>query len=285
VSIALTAGGLAVVNPCAFPLLPAFLAFYLGADEERLPAAPTRALQGVVVGALVATGFLGVFALLGVPLTLGLSAIADAVPWLGLATGGALACTGLVVLTGAAVHLPARMQLRVQPRRRRTAGAMVLFGVGYGAASLGCTLPVFLALLGASLGAAKLTIFLAYAVGMGVVLTALAVAVAFAREGLARVLRRLLPHVGRLSGLLLVASGGYLVYYWARIRFGDQLTLADDPVVGFVSRYSGQLEGFARRHGDPFIAVAAAAVVLAVLISLRRRHRPSASAREEPAAR
>jgi cytochrome c biogenesis protein CcdA len=273
------------VNPCAFPLLPAFLSFYLGADEERLPATPTRALQGVIVGALVATGFLGVFALVGVPLTLGLSAIADAVPWLGLATGGVLACTGLVALAGVAVHLPANVQLRIRPRRRRTAGAMVLFGVGYGAASLGCTLPVFLALLGASLGPAKLTIFFAYAVGMSVVLTALAVAVAFARVGMTRFVRRLLPHVGRLSGLLLVVSGGYLVYYWARIRFGDQLTLADDPIVGLVSRYSGQLEVFARRHGAPFIAVAAAAVVLALLISLRQRVRPSTSASEEPAPR
>lgn len=283
VSIALTAGGLAVVNPCAFPLLPAFLSFYLGAGEERLPAAPTRALQGVIVGALVATGFLAVFALLGVPLTFGLSAIADAVPWLGLTTGGALACTGLAALAGAAVHLPAGVRLRVRPRRRRTAGAMVMFGVGYGAASLGCTLPVFLALLGASLGPAKLTIFLAYAVGMGVVLMALAVAAAFARRGMVRLVGGLLPHVGRLSGLLLVVSGGYLVYYWARIRFGNQLTLADDPVVGLVSRYSGQLEGFARRHGTPFIAVSAAAVALALLISLRQRL--STSANEEPAAR
>ena len=67
-SIALTAGGLAVVNPCAFPLLPAFLSFYLGADEQRLPAARTRALQGLLVGALVAAGFLAVFAVVGLPL-------------------------------------------------------------------------------------------------------------------------------------------------------------------------------------------------------------------------
>ena len=42
ISIALVAGGLAVINPCGFPLLPAFLSFYLGADEWRLPSAPTR---------------------------------------------------------------------------------------------------------------------------------------------------------------------------------------------------------------------------------------------------
>ena len=278
-SIALTAGGLAVVNPCAFPLLPAFLSFYLGADEQRLPAAPTRALQGLLVGALVASGFLAVFAVVGLPLSLGLSTIANAVPWLGLATGAALACAGLLALAGVSIHLPSSVQPRPHGLRSRTAGAMFLFGVGYGAASLGCTLPIFLALVGASLGAAKLTIFAAYAAGMTLVLMALAVTVAFARQGLARFLRRLLPHISRLAALLLLASGCYLVYYWYRLRFGNQLTLADDPVVGFAGRYSGQLETFARQHGTPFIAAAAAAVALALILGLRHHWRPPARAR------
>ncbi|MGH3001361.1 MAG: cytochrome c biogenesis CcdA family protein [Gaiellaceae bacterium] len=276
-TIALTAGGLAVVNPCAFPLLPAFLSFYLGADEKRLPAASTRALQGLLVGALVATGFLAVFAVVGLPLSLGLSAIADAVPWLGLATGAALACAGLLALAGVSVRLPASIQLRPRARRSSsTAAAMFLFGVGYGAASLGCTLPIFLALVGASLGPAKLTIFAAYAAGMTLVLMALAVSIAFTRQGIARFLRRLLPHISRLAGLLLLASGVYLVYYWYRLRFGNQLTLADDPVVGFASRYSGQLESFAHQHGTPVIAAAAAAVALALILALRQHRRPPA---------
>jgi len=274
-SIALTAGGLAVVNPCAFPLLPAFLSFYLGTDEERLPAASTRALQGLLVGALVSAGFLTVFAAVGLPLSLGLSAIADAVPWLGLATGTVLACAGALAIIGVSVRLPLVVRLRPRARRTRSAGAMFVFGVGYGAASLGCTLPIFLALVGASLGAAKLAIFTAYAAGMMLVLMALAVAIAFTRQGIARFLRRLLPHVGRLAGLLLLVAGGYLVYYWYRLRFGNQLTLADDPVVGFASRYSGQLESFARQHGTPFIATAAGAVVLAVALGLRQHLRPT----------
>ena len=128
-SIALTAGGLAVVNPCAFPLLPAFLSFYLGVDEQRLPAAPTRALQGLLVGALVATGFLTVFAVVGLPLSFGLSTIANAVPWLGLATGAALAGTGMLALGGVSVHLPSRVRQRPRAQRGRSLGAMFLFGV------------------------------------------------------------------------------------------------------------------------------------------------------------
>src|SRR5262249_19792769 len=81
ISIALVAGGLAVINPCGFPLLPAFLSYYLGAEEQRLPRASTRALQGLLVGALVALGFLGFFALVGLPVSYGVGAIARAVPW------------------------------------------------------------------------------------------------------------------------------------------------------------------------------------------------------------
>src|SRR5262249_16945288 len=78
----------------------------------------------------------------------GVGAIARAVPWAGLATGAALALAGLLTLLGRQLRLPT--YLRVQPRREQRLGAMLLFGVGYGAASLGCTLPLFLTLLGAS---------------------------------------------------------------------------------------------------------------------------------------
>jgi len=96
VSVALAAGGLAVINPCGFPLLPAFLSFYLGADEHELPRAPTRILQGLLVGALVSIGFLGLFALASLPVSFGVALVARAIPWAGLATGALLALAGLL---------------------------------------------------------------------------------------------------------------------------------------------------------------------------------------------
>src|SRR5207245_5702822 len=125
-------------------------------------------------------------------------AIARAVPWAGLATGALLAIVGLVTLFGIHVRLPVHPRLRV--RRERRLGAMLMFGVGYGAASLGCTLPLFLTLVGASLGGAKVTVFAAYGAGMAVVLMALSVLVALLREGGARVFRPVLPYMSRIAG-------------------------------------------------------------------------------------
>ena len=66
--------------------------------------------------------------------------------------------------------------------------------------------------------------------------------------------------MGRIAGVLLLASGGYLFYYWARLRFGDTATVADDPIVSFGVRFSGQVRGFADGRGSTLVAIAGAIV-------------------------
>ncbi len=283
-SIAFVGGGLATLNPCGFPLLPAFLSFYVGADEARLPSAATRAAQGLAAGLLLTAGFLGVFAVVGLPVSLGLGAIAPAIPWLGLGIGVMLVLAGLGFVAGVRIAAPFHVGIRV-PGARRWA-ATLTFGAAYGVASLGCTLPIFLALFGASLASTgpggTLAVFAAYGLGMAVVLTALAVGAALLRGGLARGLGSLLPYAGRIAGTLLVVSGGYLVYYWARIRFGAAATLADDPIVGVVVRYSARLQSYAAGQGRLFFAAAGVVVTVAsvatVTRSIRSRRRSSSTA-------
>jgi cytochrome c-type biogenesis protein len=155
---------------------------------------------------------------------------------------------------------------------------MLLFGVGYGAASLGCTLPLFLTLIAASSGADKLTVFTAYAAGTAVVLMALSVLVALAREGVTRAVRPILPYMSRIAGLLLVIAGGYLVYYWARLHFGNTATVADDPIVSFAIRFSGHIRTFADGRGSALVAAAGAVVLIAILTALLRWRRQTTSA-------
>jgi cytochrome c-type biogenesis protein len=266
VSLALVAGALATLNPCGFPLLPAFLSFYVGAREERLPAR-SRVLQGLVTGLVVTAGFLGVFVAVGLPVAYGAGQVADALPWAGIVLGGLLVGVGILTLAGRAPRLPLRWNVRPGSSRSPT----LLFGVGYGVASLGCTLPVFLAVVGsAASGASTALVFAAYGAGMAVVVTALALAAAFLREGLARGLRRVLPYMSRIAGALLVAAGGYLAYYWYRVGFGPAADLADDPVVLFVTRFTARVSSSADGRGWLVLAVAGLVVAVGLAALVRR---------------
>lgn len=287
ISIALVAGALATLNPCGFALLPALLSYYVGAEEESGPGRPTRIVQGLVVGLLVTAGFLGVFVVVGLPIMYGATLIAEAMPWAGLAVGVTLAGVGLVALAGRHVSLPIRNPLPTGDDRR--ANAMVLFGVGYGTASLGCTLPAFLALVGAGLGAggitASLAVFAAYGAGMAVVLMALSVGAALLRRGLARGLKRLAPHMPRIAGGLLLVAGVYLTYYWSRLLFGPSATLASDPVVGSVTRVTARIEALAADRGLPLVLVAGLVVAVAAGAAWWQSRRRGLPARVDRASR
>lgn len=263
IALALVAGGLATVNPCGFALLPALLSFYVGAEEESLPRAPTRALQGLIVGLLVTAGFLSVFAAIGIPITYGATQITKAIPWAGIAIGAVMAVTGVIVFSGK--HLSLSVRTAIAPRRERRARTMFLFGMAYAVASLGCTLPIFLALIGASLAttgaAAGLVVFGSYGLGMAIVLMALSVGAAFVRGGLARTLKRVVPYMNRVAGALLVVAGAYLTYYWARLQFFSVQAFSEDPLVGVFEGFTAWVQRTAASGGGRELIMAAGLIV------------------------
>lgn len=273
-TLAAVTGGLSVLNPCGFPLLPSFLSFYASTDEQRLPTATTRIGQGLHVGVLVTTGFLGVFSIIGLPITLGANAVAQAIPFVGLSIGLVLVAIGVAATTGRTIRLNTATRRSGGPGRSSL--TIMSFGAGYGLASLGCTLPLFLTLVATSLSAngtiSSIITFAAYGAGMGIVVMALALAAAFARQGLARALRRVLPWLSRAAGLLLIASGTYLTYYWWRLRYGKTSTLSSDPVVGRVTRYTAQMQKWATHQGNVLVVIAALIVTSCIAAVLLQRH-------------
>lgn len=267
-AIALIAGGLSTVNPCGFALLPAFLTFYVGADEEHLPSASSRSVQGLKVGAVVTGGFITVFAIIGLPLALGASALTRSIPWFGISVGIILTVVGAAMLAGKKVSVSFANPVRVERDRRLK--TMFTFGIGYGIASLGCTLPVFLAVIGASSASSgvsgSLIVFAGYGTGMALVMMVLSLAASMVRAGIANHIKRAIPYMSRVAGLLILVTGAYLTYYWARIKFGSIATLADDPLVGLVERFSASVQRTAADTGSWIILIAAMAVTFTILM-------------------
>jgi cytochrome c biogenesis protein CcdA len=100
----------------------------------------------------------------------------------------------------------------------RGLGNVFLFGVAYAVGSLSCTLPIFLVVVGSSLGSEgwlfSLGQFLGYALGMGTIIFVVTIGAALFRRAMARWLRLVTPYIHRLSTMFLIGAGVYLIYYW-----------------------------------------------------------------------
>jgi cytochrome c-type biogenesis protein len=215
-------GMVAAVNPCGFAMLPAYLSLYLGAHEEdfgkRLPT--TRLLQALLVGVAVSLGFILLFGLAGLVISAGGSALLGVMPSLGIVIGGVLVLVGLWMLAGRALHANAfeRFAGRLGDPRNVSVPGFFLFGLAYGAASLSCALPAFLAVVGSSLASGGVLAgagrFFGFALGMAAVLLTLTLAFAFFKQGLIKRLRKAVPYVQLASAVLLVLAGAYVTFYW-----------------------------------------------------------------------
>ena len=241
---------------------------------------PDAVARAFTVGLATTIGFVFVFGTIGTAISLGARELIHWLPWAGLVVGVALAAIGLAVLAGkhVAVRLP---NVRTRVGQPSLSGDL-LFGVGYGTASLSCTLPVFLAATGTAVtggvGASALS-YVAYALGMGTILTALAIAAALSRRGLALALRRVLPYVQRASGLLLLLAGAYVVYYWAFFLLPDSETRTGRGVIERGEHTSSRLATWLSSDtGKTTATVAFAALVALALWAAWHAHQRDSAA-------
>lgn len=222
VGFAFAAGMVAAINPCGFAMLPAYLSLYLGAGEQDFAkrSSLARSLRALLVGATVSSGFILLFGAAGLVISAGGNALLAAMPALGIAIGGVLVLIGVWMFAGRTLYagIFERLASRMGDPGTVSMKGFFLFGLAYGAASLSCTLPVFLAVIGSSLAAGGLLAgagqFVSFSVGMAAVLMALTLALAFFKGGLLKWLRAAVPYVRLASAALLVVAGAYVIFYW-----------------------------------------------------------------------
>jgi len=213
IALALGSGMLATINPCAFVMLPSLVSFYLGADKAGYGSRPivVRLRDGIAFGLATTAGFVAVFSALGLVISVGAAGVAQYLPWGTVLIGAGLIGLGLWLFAGR--HVLLRVPAWQAPLRSRSLRAMTLYGVAYAVASLSCTLPIFLVVVGTSLvaGPGRFLVFLAYGLGMGIVLTTVALSAVLFQSALSRYLRSLIPYVQQIGALLLIAAGIYMV--------------------------------------------------------------------------
>ncbi|MFN0090016.1 MAG: cytochrome c biogenesis CcdA family protein [Acidimicrobiales bacterium] len=273
VGFALAAGTVAAFNPCGFAMLPAYLSFFIsGGSTDGHQQRGNPIARALLITAAMTVGFVAVFGLAGLAIEGASVAVGDWTPWITLAIGIIMMPLGIAMVAGKAVkvNLP-RLQ---RGGKDGSLSSMGLFGASYATVSLSCTLPVFLTAVSGSFRNGNIlggmATYLAYAVGMGLVIGVLTVALALAQDSAVRKLRAVLPHLNRIAGGLLVIAGAYVAWYgYFEIRTlrGDRI--AAGPVT-WVTDWSAQLS--TRLDAIGTTAVAATLAILTGIGLLARRH-------------
>ncbi|MEM9467169.1 MAG: cytochrome c biogenesis CcdA family protein [Actinomycetota bacterium] len=221
-------GMLAAFNPCGFAMLPTYIGYFIGTGEAEQPTRVRAISRGIWVGAMLTLGFVAVFGAIGILISLFLTQ-GDVVEYVGYVT---VILGVLLIPMGIAMFMGRQIMVSIPKLNKgtdsRESSSMFLFGVSYAVVSLSCTIGLFISAVsnsfttdGFSNGVGS---FLAYSLGMGAIILLLTVSLARAKNNVAVNMRRILPYMGKISGVVLVIAGIYLIDYgvWElRIQNGN----------------------------------------------------------------
>jgi cytochrome c-type biogenesis protein len=213
----LLAGTAALLAPCAFPLFPAYVTLYLTLHDQAASARPVR--RSLWYGLVCGLGAIVFFLLVGV----GLSALGGALsrylirakPFIALILVGA----GVAILAHVTLPFPKwpRMGKRLMAQRRPLR-SLFLYGFGYGLASTGCTLPIYVGLvvfpLSSGAFARAFIAFASFAAAMGGLMMLLTLFIGLSKRTLIQQLIASTALIQHVSGVILILIGLYVGYYF-----------------------------------------------------------------------
>lgn len=264
-------GLVAAVNPCAFVLLPTYLAFFLGSEAVRPGDQRSTVRRALLVSASVSAGFMAVFVSIGLLSEYVTRWIEENAKYFTLVIAIVFVIGGMVMLTGR--KLPISTPRLPFDRAGRSVGTMALYGVAYAVSSISCTLPLFITTMVGNgrrdgFGSGVLHV-VAYGAGMALIVSALTVALAVANTSVLGALRRGSQHVDRLAAALVVLSGLYLVYYFWVVEVNEE----SSPITEAIQTVQERVQLTLNDHWQLVALLLGSIVAVAAVYATGRRTR------------
>lgn len=229
-AMGLLLGVLVYFSPCAFPILPGYISYYVGLgqrEDELIEAGKIESRMPAhwILGGLAALGQLTFFAIIGV-VVLGLGSfinLSGFLHYFALGVAILLIVLGAFMLTGGTAHLlgfvqklvdkysTTEMDDRFTPKRN-----MYLWGIGYSAASIDCTAAAvipfiaYLALIG---GASMWTGLTGLMLSVSLLMIAVTTVVGLGQQRFITILRRSTGLIKAIGAWMMMMAGIALTFY------------------------------------------------------------------------
>jgi len=229
-SMGLLLGVLVYFSPCAFPVLPGYISYYIGLgqrEDELIEAGKLdkKMPPHWILGGLAAMGQLTFFAIIGI-IVLGLGSIfnlSGVLHYFALTVAILLIILGAFMLTGGTAHLlgfvqklvdkysTTEMDDRFTPKRN-----MYLWGIGYSAASIDCTAAAvipFIAYLAVIGGVAMWTGLTGLMLSVSLLMITVTTVVGLGQQRFITILRRSTGLIKAIGAWMMMMAGTALTFY------------------------------------------------------------------------
>ncbi|MDR9418053.1 cytochrome c biogenesis CcdA family protein [Gracilimonas sp.] len=207
-------GVVAFFAPCAVALLPGYIVSYISRNSQNQPEFKARLYRGLKLAGISILGILVVYALAGILIIVASQILKAYMKWVTIGMGVVLIILGILMIAGKNVAFSVNINQRNQNSETKEA---FVFGIGYAIGALGCLFPLFLAVATQALTAPSIILggsyILAYFVGISLMMVTAILLSTFAKDFFMKYLRKLLPHMGKITGSLLILAGIYVIYY------------------------------------------------------------------------
>lgn len=221
-AVGVIAGLAAFFSPCAFPVLPGYMSYYLSSEQMKHSLRKALKLGGIAALGLTVVN-MGVGLIIG---SLGEAAFQpdprlDPLPLLGVrvAAGVGIAIFGLMKILDYSLNIPfvSSGAGRMMSSRESPTRGLFLYGMGYNVAGVGCTGPILLGLVlyAFTIGSyyATMAAFLAFSLTMAILMVLVTVLAGLSKNAVIKSLGRVTPTISKVGGIVMFAVGIFIVTF------------------------------------------------------------------------
>lgn len=214
VSFSFVQGVLAFLAPCAVALLPGYIVAFISRNSQENPSLRKRLGRGLKLAMLSILGILIIYTIAGVLIIAAAQILKEYMKWITVGMGGVLTILGFLMIMGKNISFSVNLR---NPTDRSEAIEAIVFGLAYAIGALGCLFPLFLVVATQAMAAETAlegaSYIGAYFTGISSMMIGTILLSTFAKDFLMKYLRKILPHMERITGVLLILAGVYVIYY------------------------------------------------------------------------
>jgi cytochrome c-type biogenesis protein len=228
--LAFAAGVASFFSPCSFPMLPGYVGYYLGKDEQVIQEQDQKKKilkKALPTGIAAAFGILIVYLLLGALIMIIGAPIYPYITILAPIAAIFVIVLGILMLTNYQYYfitdrvnkyvnaVLSRIKFKDKTLADRIndneLGGIFAYGMGYGFAAAGCTLPIFLLIITGALSTggflSGMLMFLVYGLGAAIFMVAVTLLVATSKDSILNKMKMSTHKIKVISGLFMIVAG------------------------------------------------------------------------------